>query len=125
MAFTQTQAFDDACLSGLMWLINGSVNPAYAILYEGSVELVTLVFAQPATDVVDHVLVFYQESLSGDLIHTQGDANHFKLYTGENVLVGEGDVSDAEGDGALKISGTTGTRLYAGARAILDTLAIG
>lgn len=126
MTWTQTQAFDDACLvGGVAALIDASTSPAYAILYEGATELVTLVFDQPAVALVDHALEFSQASPSGDMIVTQGDADTFELYNGDDVLLGTGDVTDAAGSGALKISGTTGTRLYAGARAILDELIIG
>lgn len=126
MAFVPSQDFKDACLvGGVAGLLDASANPAYAILYDGMDELVTLVFAQPAVTLVDHVLEFDQADAGGDLVHTEGDADIFALYNGANVLLGTGDVSDALGTGALKITGTTGTRLYAGARAILDELTIG
>ena len=124
--WTQTQAFDDACLvGGVAALIDAGSNPAYAILYEGATPLVTIVFSQPAVTLVDHALEFDQADAAGDMITEQGDADTFELYNGDDVLLGTGDVSDSEGDGVLKISGTTGTRLYAGARAILDELKIG
>lgn len=126
MSFTQTQVFDDACLvGGVAALIDDSASPAYAILYEGATPLVTMVFAQPAVTLVAHALVFEQGDPAGDLIPVQGDADNFELYNGADVLLGTGDVTDSAGSGALKISGTTGTRLYAGARAILDELTIG
>jgi hypothetical protein len=126
MSFTQTQVFDDACLvGGVAALIDDSVNPAYAVLYEGATPLVTLVFAQPAVALVAHALAFEQADPTGDLIPVQGDADNFELYNGDAVLLGTGDVTDSAGSGALKISGTTGTRLYLGARAILDELTIG
>lgn len=126
MSFTQTQAFDDACLvGGVLAALDAGANPAYAIIYQGTTELVTLVFTKPAAVLVNHRLEFDQADASGDLIHTQGDADNFKLFSGENVLFGTGDVTDAAGTGAMKITGTTGTRFYAGARAILDEFTIG
>lgn len=126
MAFTQTQAVSDAMLvGGVAALIDASASAAYATLYEDATPLVTIVFAQPAVALVDHELVFMQAEVGGDLILVQGDADRFELYNGDDVLLGEGDVSDEMGSGTLKISGTTGTRLYAGARAILDELKLG
>lgn len=126
MSFTQTQAFDDACLDGgVLAALDAGTNPAYAIVYQGTTELVTMVFAKPSAQLVDHRLEFIQGDASGDLIHTQGDADNFKLFSGDNVLFGYGDVTDAAGTGAMKITGTTGTRFFAGARAILDEFTIG
>lgn len=123
MAFTASQAALDAMLvGGIAALLDADADPAYAVLYEGETALVAIVFAKPATTLVDHELVFAQADPSGDQITTQGDADGFELFNGAGELIGSGDVSDATGVGALKISGTNGTRLYAGARAILSEL---
>ena len=127
MSFTPTQAFKDARLvGGIAALIDADpVNPAYANLFDGSgIALVTMVFAAPAVTFIDHALVFAQENGAGDMILVQGNAAAFDLYNGAGTLLGTGDVSDAAGSGALKISGTTGTLLYAGARAILAELKV-
>lgn len=127
MSFTPTQPFKDARLvGGIAALIDADpVNPAYAVLFDGAaVALVTLVFTRPAVNFTDHALVFAQESSAGDMILTQGNAAAFDLYNGAGTLLGSGDVSDVTGAGALKISGTTGTLLYAGARAILAELKV-
>lgn len=127
MSFTPSQAFKDARLiGGIAALIDTDpLNAAYANLLDGTgVALVTLVFARPAVSLVDHALVFAQGESAGDMILTQGNAAAFDLYNGAGTLLGSGDVSDEAGAGALKISGTTGTLLYAGARAILAELKV-
>jgi hypothetical protein len=123
--WTPTQAFKDAQLSGgIDGLLDADPTfAAYAILYDAaSTPLTTLVFARPAASLVSHELVFAQADLTGDFITMQGSADNFELYNGANVLCGSGSISDMAGDGPLKVSGTTGTLLYAGARAILGAL---
>ncbi|RIX79112.1 hypothetical protein [Acidovorax cavernicola] len=122
MAFTHTGATNDAMLLGVAALLDADAEPAYAILYEGATALVTMIFAKPAASLVAHELVFAQGDATGDFIHEQGEADGFELYNGAGALLGTGDVTDTLGSGALKVSGTTGTLLYAGARAILAEL---
>lgn len=125
MIFTPSQALKDARLvGGINSALDDHVtNHAYAILYDATpVALVTMVFAKPAASMVAHELVFAQGDLTGDFITTQGSAVSFELYSGSGVLLGAGDVTDMLGTGALKVSGTTGTLLYGGARAILGLL---
>jgi hypothetical protein len=123
MTFIQTGDTSDAMLLGVAALLDAHTDPAYAVLFDGGgVALVTLVFAKPAAQLVAHELVFSQGQLGGDMILVQGNAATFELYNGEGVLLGSGDVSDLSGTASLKISGTTGTLLYEGARAILGEL---
>lgn len=122
MSFAHTTEANDAMLLGLASLLDADSDPAYAILFEGTTALVTMVFAQPAATLVAHQLVFAQGNAGGDLILVQGSADNFTLYNGAGALIGAGNVTDAAGSGALKVSGTTGTLLYAGARAILGSL---
>lgn len=122
MSFIHTGDANDAMLLGFASLIDADDDPAYAILFEGATALVTITFAQPATAMVSHQLVFQQEDPAGDMIGTQGSADNFTLHNGAGTLIGSGDVTDMAGSGALKVSGTTGTLLYAGARAILGSL---
>lgn len=127
MTFVATQALNDAMLAGGVdgWLDADPVNPAYAILFDGAdVALVTLIFARPAAVLSAHALVFDQADPAGDMILVQGLAASFKLYNGAGELGGTGDVSDAAGSGAMKVSGTAPgtTLLYEGARAILVEL---
>ena len=125
MTFTATQALNDAMLVGGVKsaLDDHPTAHAYAVIFDGDgVALVTIVFTKPATELVAHELVFDQGDASGDMIFTQGIAASFELFSGAAVLLGTGDVTDAAGSGALKVEGTAGTLLYAGARAILAEL---
>jgi hypothetical protein len=120
-----TDDFKDAMLVGG---VDGALdadpsNAAYANLFDSdAVLLTTIVFSRPAASLISHELVFAQGDLTGDFIVTQGNADNFTLLNGANVLLASGSVSDMAGDGPLKVSGTTGTLLYAGARAILGSL---
>jgi hypothetical protein len=125
MTFVATQELNDAMLVGGIdaALDDDPTNHAYAVLFDAAaVPLVTMVFAKPAATLVAHELVFAQADPTGDFILTQGNAASFELYSGANQLLLSGDVSDEAGTGALKVKGTTGTLLYAGARAILGEL---
>lgn len=123
MSFTQTDALTDAMILGAAAMVDVDSDPGYAIIFDNAaVALVTVVFAQPSGAFVDHEWVFEQGDPSGDIILVQGNADNFALYNGAGTLLGTGDVTDMAGSGTLKVSGTTGTLLYAGARAILGEL---
>lgn len=126
MTFTATQVLNDAMLSGgIDGILDADVNNAYAIVFQGATALVTVAFAKPAAVLVDHELVLQQDNLAGDLVMVQGDADGFELYNGVNTLLGSGDVSGPAGTGAMKITGSdpaNPTRLFAGARALLNEL---
>jgi hypothetical protein len=125
MTFTASQVLKDARLVGGLAaaLDDDPAGHACAVLFDsGAVALVTMVFAKPAASLVAHELVFAQGDPSGDFILAQGNAAAFELYSGAGLLLGSGDVSDLAGSGALKVSGTTGTLLYAGARAVLGVM---
>lgn len=123
MSFVASQAFKDARLvGGIAALLDDGTPPAYALLADSTgTVLVTLVFTKPAAVMVAHELVFAQAQVGGDQILVQGNAAQFELFNGAGVSLGTGDVTDMAGAGALKISGTAGTLLYAGARAILGS----
>ena len=125
MSFTGTQALNDAMLVGGVAAVldDHPTGHAYAVLYDAaSVALATVVFAKPAVSLVEHELVFAQNQAGGDLINVEGGAAAFELYSGSGVLLGSGTVTDMAGAGPLKIQGTAGTLLYAGARALLGEL---
>lgn len=123
MAFTLSQAASDAMLiGGVDSFINAGTTAAYAKIFAGNTLLVTMVFAKPATAFANHELTFAQGNAGGDQISVTGVADSFTLYNGLDQIVGAGDVSAVGGTGALKISGTSGTTMYAGARAILGEL---
>ena len=86
--------------------------------------LVTMVLAKPCGAIVANKIVLEQEEVGGDQITVQGDAVRAVWINGDDDIVGEGAVTDEAGEGPFKVSGTTGTRLYAGAYAILGLTAL-
>ncbi|MGP1680773.1 MAG: hypothetical protein ACTS8S_00395 [Giesbergeria sp.] len=86
--------------------------------------LVTLVLAKPCGEVLADALVLDQEDPAGDLITAQGSVVTGVWLNGEDTVVATGTVSDEAGSGDFKVTGTTGTLLYAGGRAILGVTAL-
>ena len=99
----------------------GALNSRIRLYDVADVLLVTLTLAKPCGAIVANKLVLEQADPTGDMIPVQGSATKGVWINGANEVVGEGTVTDEAGDGDFKISGTTGTLLYAGARAILGT----
>jgi hypothetical protein len=136
MTFVSSVDLHDALLVGgaQAWLDAGSSN-AYIEVYAstqpspgdpvGDAPLVIMVLAKPSTILLAHRLVFIQSDLGGDLINTQGNMTWGRLYNGAGVWAGDGTASDDAGSGDFKVTGTTGTLLYAGARAILGLTTFG
>lgn len=129
-AFDQSLAMDDAMFTGIALLVNASADPAYARLFGGTrpatpgdstaeVELAAVIFDTPAVALVDHELVFSQADPSGDMVSATGSATWARCFNGDNTWLFDCDVTDEAGDGPLKVAGTTGTTLYAGARVIV------
>lgn len=87
--------------------------------------LASVVFSQPATELVGDQLVFSPASDSGALVLVTGSATWARLFDGDDIWLGDCDVTDSAGAGPLRVSGTTGTMLYAGARVLLDELTMG
>lgn len=81
--------------------------------------LATLHFAKPCASLISHQLVFTQDDPGADIIAVQGSASWARIYNGAGTWMADCDVTNAAGSGPLKISGTTGTLLYAGALVIL------
>lgn len=90
----------------------------------GAPQLVAITLKKPCGTIIDHALVLQQAAAGGDLITLQGSAVWARWVNGAGAIVGEGSVSDAAGPGVFKVSGTSGTLLYAGARAILGVTEI-
>lgn len=91
----------------------------------GATPLVEMVLTDPPGTLVSNTLVLTQADLSGDLILVQGSALWGRWVNGAGAIVMDGDCTDESGDGFFKLSGTSGTLLYAGARAILGATALG
>jgi hypothetical protein len=71
------------------------------------------------------VITLAQADVAGDLISTQGNVVWGRWLARDGSLMGDGTVTESAGDGFFKLSGTTGTLLYAGARAVLGVTALG
>ena len=97
----------------------GSANSRIRLYDASDVVLVTMTLTKACGTVVDDKLVLQQLDPSGDLIAVSGSAVTGVWISGTGAIVAEGTVSDEAGSGDFKVSGTTGTMLYAGARAIL------
>ncbi|AXY83363.1 hypothetical protein [Acidovorax phage ACPWH] len=97
----------------------GAQNARLRIYDADDVLLVTMTLAKPCGTVAANKLVLVQQDPSGDQITTQGSAAKGVWITGAGNVHAVGTVTDEAGDGDFKVSGTTGTMLYAGARAIL------
>ena len=83
--------------------------------------LVEITLAKPCGAINAGVLTLVQADAGGDLIAETGTALWARWVNGDEMHVADGSVTDGAGDGDFKVSGTTGTLLYAGARALLST----
>ena len=81
--------------------------------------LVEITLAKPCGEINAGVLTLVQADAGGDLIAQTGTALWARWVNGDEMLIADGSVSDAAGDGDFKVSGTAGALLYAGARALL------
>lgn len=98
---------------------------AHLDLYDVSNNLlVSMSLQKPCGTLTGGVIVLHQYNVAGDQILLDGSAVLGKWVNGNGDLVGQGDVSDSAGSGDFKISGTTGTTLYAGAFALLGTTSL-
>lgn len=85
----------------------------------GVAPLVHIVLTSSVGEIVDHKLELHQAATSGDLIASSGEATWARWLNGAGALVAYGAVTDAAGDGPFKLSGSTGTNMYAGGNAVL------
>jgi len=135
MTFALSAAHNDARLEGTRTFADTGVQNSRIHLYAsaqpatgaapGGVPLVTLVLAKPCGTVTGGVLTLAQADLSGELVMATGSALWARWVNGSDDLVADCTVSDSAGAGDIKLSGTTGTLLYAGARALLGSAALG
>ena len=98
----------------------GTEKPAFGAA-PGAAPLVEIILTKPCGALVAGVLVLTQADVAGDLVLVQGSAKWGRWLNGDDDLIGDGNATDDTGAGIFKIFGTTGTILYAGARAILGT----
>ena len=86
--------------------------------------LVEILLSKPCGEINASVLTLKQSEPSGDLILETGTALWARWINGRDEVVADGSVSDAAGIGDFKLSGTSGTVLYAGARALLGACSL-
>lgn len=119
-----TAAFADTGVqNSRIWLYD-TVQPAFGA-DPGGAPLVEILLAKPCGTIAAGVLTLLQANPGGDLIASTGSALWGRWVNGSGDIVADGTVSDAAGTGDFKVSGTTGTLLYAGARALLGASTLG
>lgn len=106
--------------------IYGSDRPGAAGDASTDPPLVVLVLATPCgnIDPGTGVVTLVQADSTGDMIATSGAAVWGRLVAGDGVAMADGDATNGAGAGPFKLTGTTGTDLFAGARAELGAVAL-
>jgi len=115
-----TAAYADTGVLNSRIMLYASTQPAPGAA-PGDTPLVEILLAKPCGAVVADVLVLSQAAPAGDLIAASGAALWGRWINGNDDIVADGTVSDAAGSGDFKLSGSTGTAIYAGGRAVLGT----
>ena len=113
-----TMAFADSGAQNARIRLYGTARPATG----GdplAAPLVEITLTKPCGAIDAGVLTLVQADPGGDLIAETGTALWARWINGDEMHVADGSVTDAAGDGDFKVSGTAGTLLYAGARALL------
>jgi len=113
-----TLAFADAGVQNSRIRLYASTQPATGGDPGGGL-LVEMLLAKPCGEIQENELTLLQAEPAGDLILETGTALWARWVNGNDEVVADGTVSDAAGAGDFKLSGTSGTVLYAGARALL------
>ena len=129
MTLAISAAHNAARLQGTLAFADAGVQSARIRLYASArpatggdplaTPLVEITLAKPCGAIDAGVLTLVQAEAGGDLIAQTGAALWARWVNGDEIHVADGSVSDAAGDGDFKVSGTAGTILYAGARALL------
>jgi len=135
MTFAISAAHNESRLAGTRNFADTGVQNSRIMLYAtsqpalgadpGGAPLVTLLLAKPCGTVTGNALTLVQADLGGDLIMDTGSVVWARWVNGDDALVADGTVSDSAGTGDIKLAGTTGTLLYAGARALLGSATLG
>ena len=99
----------------------GAANSRIRLYDASEVLLATVVLDKPCGTVVADKLVLNQQNPTADMVLTTGSAVRADWLNGAGALTGSGAVTDEAGLGPFKISGTSGTMLYAGALVVLGT----
>lgn len=73
----------------------------------------------------DGILTLIPANPAGDVISTSGTVVWGRWVSRSGVVLGDGDVTDETGSGFFKLSGISGTAIYAGGLAILSATTLG
>lgn len=119
-----TRAFADTGVQNSRIHLYATVQPATGA-DPGGAPLVTLLLAKPCGTVTGGALALEQADPAGDMIMSTGTVVWARWVNGNDALVADGTVSDSAGTGDIKLNGTTGTLLYAGAYALLGSATLG
>lgn len=119
-----TRAFADTGVQNSRIHLYATTQPATGADPVGT-PLATLTLTKPCGTVTAGALTLEQADAAGDLILDTGSALWARWVNGSDELVADCTVSDSAGAGDIKLSGTTGTLLYAGAYARLGSAALG
>lgn len=92
---------------------------------EAATPLAVVTLAKPCGTVAAGALTLLPADADGALIALSGDAAWGRLINAAGDVAGDGNVTDSAGSGPFKVSGATGTALYAGARVFLGVVALG
>jgi hypothetical protein len=135
MTFALSAAHNDARLEGTRTFADTGTQNSRIHLYAtaqpatgadpGGAPLVTLRLSKPCGVVTAGSLLLTQAEVGGDLIMVTGSVLWARWVNGDDVLVADGTVSDSAGAGDIKLDGTAGTLLYAGAYALLGSATLG
>lgn len=87
----------------------------------------TITLTKPCGTIDGGYLVLAQEDVAGDMIDTSssGGVTWALLRNGGGVIVADGTVTDANGDGDFKLAGSSGTSLFAGGYVLLGDCRLG
>lgn len=113
---------DARFVGGLQGLLDDGPGPARIQLFSSSspgsgLILAELVLAKPSGSLVAGNYVLLQGDIEGDLVARNGIPLSGRVFSGAGVRVCDADVSDADGDGVIKIEADEGgSQLYAGGR---------
>ena len=123
--FTISVAHNNARLAAtVIFADTGSAASKIEIYDAADVLLATISLSKPCGAVASDLLVLTQADPTADLITTTGVAHHATWRSGSGLVVAQGPVTDATGDGPFVLAGAAGLALYAGGLAILGTTAI-
>lgn len=123
--FVISAAHNNARLAATISFADAGTAASTIEIYDAAdVLLATIHLAKPCGVVASDLLVLTQADPTADLITTSGTASRATWRSGSGLVVAQGPVTDATGDGPFVLAGAAGLVLYAGGLAVLGTTAI-